>query len=618
MKILERLRFILPLLLITATSLMAQENEISLQENIYLKGYSRTATNAAARIDLSLPFFEDFTGTDYFPSNLKWSDSLVFVNNSMAKNIRSKGVATFDCLNAKGEPYNTDNATLTVFADSLTSQFFNLSAYTPSDSIYLSFQFQARGNGYLPLVGDSLMVYFQRRSGAWTKVWSKAGSSMDVFQTALIPIVDTQWLHSDFRIRFVNKATFNVGNSHWHVDYIKIDQDRNFQDSIYNDLAFAYWGENNLKRSLVKEYTSIPIKHFNADRANLIQTNLSASVWNTWAQTQSIDATMILSNSQTSASENLGSVQTFAMYNDGQFLSFNLPNNSSIFNTNFNDAFSIDMTCFFSTIINDFSTENDTITYSQRFDNYFSYDDGSAESAFFMTAYDGAPSYVAQEFALSVSDTLRGLDIYFPQQVPSAQNKSFFIQVYKAIDAVGGQDQLIYQEDEQYPIYGNTINSFGRYRFKEPILLTEGTFYIALMFPAGGNSDSLYIGLDKNKVGANFRYFKVLDHWTASTIDGALMMRPIVGNAIPLAVKDKTETKLSLEIFPNPVTNYLKLQVNSDAKFSFAIHNILGIQKMKGTLSGNEINCSSLDAGVYFIHVFDRKGNKLVKQFLKN
>jgi hypothetical protein len=615
MKILEKLINGFGLLALSTSSLLAQENEISLQENIQLKGYMRTQSNNAARVDLILPFFEDFTTEDYYPSLTKWSDSSVFINSTLAKNIKSRGVATFDCLNAWGVPYNPDNALTTVYADSLTSNYFDLSAYTAADSIYLSFQFQSKGNGYAPLAGDSLMVYFQRRSGAWTKVWSKAGSSMDVFHTAVVPITDTHWLHEDFRFRFVNKATYNVGNSHWHVDYIKIDRNRTFNDSLYNDLAFTYWGENNLKRGLVKDYTSIPLKHFNADRANLIQTELSASVWNSWAQTQEFDATMILRNNQTSATEVLGTLPSFALYNDAQFLTFNLPANSSIFNANGADELDIEMFCSFNPILNDYSKENDTIKYTQQFANYFAYDDGSAETAFFMTAYDGAPSYVAQEYALAVADTLRGVDIYFPRQVPSAHNKSFFIQVYKNIDAVGGQDELVYQE-EQYPSYGDAVNSFVRYRFANPVILPEGSFYLALMFPAGGNSDSLYIGLDKNKAGANFRYFKVLDHWVPSTIDGALMIRPLVGAELPVGIATTTQS-LGLEVYPNPVSNSLNLKLGTDKPVQYVVRNVLGVALLSGVLQNATIDCNTLDEGVYFIQIVDEAGNTAVKQFLK-
>src|ERR1043165_8935735 len=55
------------------------------------------AKKAAASI--SLPLFEDFTGYDLFPSSARWTDSEVYINNTMCVNPISRGVATFDALN---------------------------------------------------------------------------------------------------------------------------------------------------------------------------------------------------------------------------------------------------------------------------------------------------------------------------------------------------------------------------------------------------------------------------------------------------------------------------------------------------------------------------------------
>src|SRR4051812_37741384 len=65
----------------------------------------RTSNAKKAASAISLPFFEDFTGYDLFPSSARWSDSEVYINNTMCANPISRGVATFDALNRKGRPY---------------------------------------------------------------------------------------------------------------------------------------------------------------------------------------------------------------------------------------------------------------------------------------------------------------------------------------------------------------------------------------------------------------------------------------------------------------------------------------------------------------------------------
>src|SRR5690606_20457834 len=117
----------------------------AIKENPVLKNARRSQKDTRARTVLTLPFFEDFTNTDYYPSAEQWQDSMVYVNNTLGRRILSRGIATFDILNAQGVPYS-NNAFESVYADSLTSQFIDLSTHTPGDSIYLSFLFEGKGN----------------------------------------------------------------------------------------------------------------------------------------------------------------------------------------------------------------------------------------------------------------------------------------------------------------------------------------------------------------------------------------------------------------------------------------------------------------------------------------
>ena len=50
-----------------------------------------------------MPILDDFSYNSYFPDNLLWEDSAVFVNRSFPINPVTIGVATFDGLNADGK-----------------------------------------------------------------------------------------------------------------------------------------------------------------------------------------------------------------------------------------------------------------------------------------------------------------------------------------------------------------------------------------------------------------------------------------------------------------------------------------------------------------------------------
>ncbi|MGV2480783.1 UNVERIFIED_CONTAM: hypothetical protein IGO34_28745, partial [Salmonella enterica subsp. enterica serovar Weltevreden] len=90
----------------------------------------------------------------------------VYINHTSPIAPLSIGVATFDGLNKKGYPYNlTAPVSSSALADKLTSRPINLKskrgvAYQPSDSIYISFYYQAEGRGDSPEPNDSLSLDF--------------------------------------------------------------------------------------------------------------------------------------------------------------------------------------------------------------------------------------------------------------------------------------------------------------------------------------------------------------------------------------------------------------------------------------------------------------------------
>ncbi len=56
---------------------------------------------------MDLPFFDDFSGKDIFPDAARWSDDIVFINNTYTVDQMTTGVATFDALDNKGRLYET-------------------------------------------------------------------------------------------------------------------------------------------------------------------------------------------------------------------------------------------------------------------------------------------------------------------------------------------------------------------------------------------------------------------------------------------------------------------------------------------------------------------------------
>ncbi|PSK90081.1 putative secreted protein (Por secretion system target) [Taibaiella chishuiensis] len=610
------MRFILPfLLLFCITRLQAQEYTAPLRENPDLLKHGQPATGSAARPTLlGLPFFEDFTDHNAYPSPLRWTDQLVYINNTMGVNMISRGVATFDALDKRGVPYDSVVAYHQVYADSLTSQPVDMSSYSPADSVYLSFFYQPKGNGFSPRPADSLMLYLLKSNGTWEKVWSMKGDTLLPFRQAMIPITDTGYFNNGFQFRWVNLATKGIGDSHWHLDYIRLDKGRTYLDTAVRDIAFT-----SEPLSILNDFTAMPFRHFKTNPASFLATELNCTLRNNGNVQQNVLAGYVAKVKATGASLGTGTAnsslpvnvnftRTFPMYNAGGFSPAD-PNGAVVY----------EHTYYCNSNYPGESKVNDTTVFSQVFDQYFAYDDGSAEQAYFLNLLPSAPGTTAVEYAVYQPDTLRGIAIRFARQVPAGTHKEFSIVVYKDIAFNGGSNQVLYQEDFLLPAYEDTANKLSVYRFEQPQLLSTGVFYIGIIQPAGGISDSLYIALDVNRKGGNHRYYNVDGTWQSSQLDGALLLRPLVGPALPVTgIADKTKTQLNWSLAPNPASDYIHIQVADKGTFDYRISDVQGRILDKGRIVGNaDIPVGKLSPGMYFIQVGNGKGYAAPRKLLK-
>ncbi|WP_181358538.1 T9SS type A sorting domain-containing protein [Taibaiella chishuiensis] len=603
------------MLLFCITRLQAQEYTAPLRENPDLLKHGQPATGSAARPTLlGLPFFEDFTDHNAYPSPLRWTDQLVYINNTMGVNMISRGVATFDALDKRGVPYDSVVAYHQVYADSLTSQPVDMSSYSPADSVYLSFFYQPKGNGFSPRPADSLMLYLLKSNGTWEKVWSMKGDTLLPFRQAMIPITDTGYFNNGFQFRWVNLATKGIGDSHWHLDYIRLDKGRTYLDTAVRDIAFT-----SEPLSILNDFTAMPFRHFKTNPASFLATELNCTLRNNGNVQQNVLAGYVAKVKATGASLGTGTAnsslpvnvnftRTFPMYNAGGFSPAD-PNGAVVY----------EHTYYCNSNYPGESKVNDTTVFSQVFDQYFAYDDGSAEQAYFLNLLPSAPGTTAVEYAVYQPDTLRGIAIRFARQVPAGTHKEFSIVVYKDIAFNGGSNQVLYQEDFLLPAYEDTANKLSVYRFEQPQLLSTGVFYIGIIQPAGGISDSLYIALDVNRKGGNHRYYNVDGTWQSSQLDGALLLRPLVGPALPVTgIADKTKTQLNWSLAPNPASDYIHIQVADKGTFDYRISDVQGRILDKGRIVGNaDIPVGKLSPGMYFIQVGNGKGYAAPRKLLK-
>ena len=590
----KRSAFIFFFLLLIGISAQSQEMVVPMQGNPFMTQKKHSTVSQKQRA--TLPFVDDFSYKSSTPDPQLWEESQVFINNTFGRDVITQGVATFDGLNEAGRPYKPNDFSASGFADSLTCTPIDLSFRNPNDSIVLSFFLQPQGNGFAPEVGDSFYVFFRNDNNDWNEVWRRDGTGFMPFEQFFVSVNDPQYFHDSFQFRFVNFASLNLNDDVWNLDYVKLDVNRSHNDTTLNDLAFT-----EQPTSILNTYTAMPFRHFqqvdlsanqdvflhnNYDVANNFILNHAAI---------EVNSSNALSNStQPTFSMFAKSDATRAVPSYSIGLSGAGPH--IVRNTYFIDA------------INGLDNRiNDTIRSEVVFDNYFAYDDGTSELAYFLNPALNQPAKTAIKFELSQPDSVYGLSVFFAAQVPSAENKLFSIILYDSLGTTSSGDVILKQQDFFKVQYPAKRGEFSSYAFDQPIGLPAGTYYIGLQQPANSGSDSIYYGLDvNNDNNINVLSYNVNGFWFNSSVQGTVMMRPMVGAPFtPTSLIDNSKKSRTM-LYPNPSNRML--QVSGDtAWLQFEIISMSGKMVSRGELRDNRIDLQLLPSGQYIIKLNNKK-----------
>jgi len=90
------------------------------------------------------------------------------------------------------------------------------------------------------------------------------------------------------------------------------------------------------------------------------------------------------------------------------------------------------------------------------------------------------------------------------------------------------------------------------------------------------------------------------------------------GDEIDISITSSNHNLLSedlINVFPNPTTNHLSIDVNDLTGISYLLYNSLGQQVLNGNITDDitNINTSKLSAGIYFLNVQMEEGMVNVK-----
>jgi hypothetical protein len=583
-----------------STSLLAQEVVIGLSVNSKLVGSNNITTKAASTDTIDLPFFDDFSNSGPLPSSDRWSDNFAFINNTYPVNPITQGVATLDAIGDNGLLYPTASS-FRFEADQLTSCPINMVG-VPSDNIYLSFFYQPQGLADAPESSDSLSLqFFSPVTGEWHYAWSSVGSALHPFKPVIIKIDNPQYLVKGFRFRFLNYASLSttlndpamVGNAdHWHIDYILIDRGRVAGDTLTPDVAFT-----TPLRAPLKSYESMPWRQFRDWYLSEMDNHVTLNYRNNDIIVRNVTRSFTIYDMYDEVNV-YSSIQGATNVSPGATVSFDAPLIYT-FNTTNTDSALFRIKGVLKTDLFD-KKVNDTITFYQRFSNFYAVDDGSSESGYGINGQGSNNAMAVYRYRSYGIDTISALSICFNDSYQSANQRLFDIVILSDNNGVPGD--ILYSEDEFMVDPGVDVNGFHTYYLSDPFEV-NGYFFIGWR---QRSETFLNAGLDINTPSNNRQFYYLGGTWYPSQVNGSLMLRPVMGRKIVTGIEDQLATKeQEIKIWPNPATQYINVSAGFEFElpgYSINVFDISGTRWINQEPSSS-IDISQLPKGVYLLEI---------------
>ena len=620
-----------------------QEAIISHNPQVAKAAIEKPFNKASARSQqgAALPFFDDFAYEGPFPDANNWVDNHVFINNTLANQPISIGVATFDGLDAAGGPYGGGFGS----ADTLTSISLDLSG---NGAKYLSYYIQPKGLGDAPGPEDRLILEFKNTNEEWIEVQSHEVTvnenafpldSLPTFQfIGPIIIEDAEYLHENFQFRFRNLATRTGAADLWHIDYVRLEETEMTENN--NDLALT-----TLPSDILRDYASVPWLHLSdviGDNEEFLLINYDVDLYN--FSNSNVDVTD--SEFTVVASDGSDAIPFKELDLLNRDFGIEQENVPSGFNT-FTNPIRGEYFAFFD---NEFKTANRVkITVDYRFNadenelasnnnqasrvfdlaNYYAYDDGSAESAYFV----GTGGQVAVKFTNYKADLLQAIRLQSPRIVGgNITGTNFTLKVW--LDDLNSEP--VYEAPLTKPLFidefVDSLQAFTTYILKDPITdesapidLPVGDFYIGWQqVTPCGNVTCFPVGFDRNtpsatntiSVNIDGAWREIGEFFDGGEVPvsqmGAMMIRPVVGSETPNDSESVSTTELALpqlmNIYPNPTTGAVNIQLfeGNYQDYQINIFNTLGQQIVQQELQ-NQLDLSTQTDGIYFLQFIHKE-----------
>lgn len=485
-----------------------------------------------------------------------------------------------------------------------------------------SHQSGGRGNG-ADVGEDSLVVQFKSQgiSGdpVWTTVWSTDSSSTDSFTRVFIPVDQQIWLQSGFQFRFRNYGSLSGNVDMWHLDYVLLDASLDPDAfEVVSEVAFI-----EPVNTLLRDFTRMPWTHFQSNPSLFMRDSITTLHRNySSSQADNVDGGLVVDFEGSTVS--LDNLPNTFVAPDSEFTTgyaVGAPSVNYAFDNTVSDTSATFSVSFWESSIGIQHQQkvgvldNDSIAFEQVFANEYAYDDGSAERAYAITA---TAAKLAVRFPLAQGDTLLGLAIHFTPYYTNASEETFLLRVWSDDAGTPGEELGTNYQFHSPSYYSQGPDVFGYFPLDDP-LYVEGVIHVGLV----QSSDAmLNFGLDKNtnaNVG-NVHYTLGLGApWTASEIEGSVMIRPVfrAGMAQEWVGVDAPEVPSvkGLKVFPNPIGG--AGQIHGPARTPWRAWTSTGHLLAEGVSDGQgmvELDANQWPNGLVVIQFATGEGTKCLVQ----
>ena len=558
---------------------------------------------------LELPFWDDFSRAKERPDTALWIDNeAAVISSTIGINAPTVNVVTFDGWDAFGRPYGS-NTDANGLGDELLSKPIDLSDLSEEEkkSLFLSFYYQAQGLGEKPDPDDSLRLQFKSSKDKWYTQWVRKGESNKKGQFShIMPILiedddgfetDETFFHPGFQFRFQVYGYLSGNFDVWHIDYVYLNTNRNPVDTVYFDRALT-----SEPTSLFKNYFTIPLEHFRKYPDKYLGSPKAGFYNLSSTDAIAIDFSSIVS---LAGGEEIISFDTLNFETELSPLPAAFERRSlkaNAFNTDKLSLVkdSVKLTLETKFYINSKDTVyknrnfliNDTVRTIQEVDNYFAYDDGSAE---FAAGVGKRGAKLAYQYVLPEQDTITAIDIYFPNFVHSQNASTIKLMVWDGLD--NEEASILHQET--FPVQPSEIlNQLKRYQLRG-IVVVKDTFYIGY---EQNIDEVLSVGFDHNTDSRDKIFFNnsALGSWQSfNEVGGSLMMRPVFNPVTVTGIREPFPDQPRVNIYPNPTGGRLYIMDEYDR---IKIFNSQG-QKISFYQNKDYVDITGNPKGIYIIQI---------------